>query len=584
MAFDACMMRAVLGEFYKEFPEAKIEKVLQPQNDEIDLLIHYGKNSRRLCFNVGPNAPRLQLSDTVKENPKAAPVFCMQLRKHLVGARIRSVSQPNFDRIAVFTLSSYDEMGYPTDKKLICEIMGKYANLILTDGEDKIITALKLIDFAASTVRQVLPGLLYRLPEKQDKLSPLQIDRAVFFSKMAEFPASRSAEKFITQNYSGIATRIARELVFRATGGLDTPISELDPERFYSVFSEWQKLLIEEDYTPTAILDNSGKPIDYSYMPMLHLECGAQTKSYASFRELFDSYFLEKDRTERIHQRAFDLIRLISNAISRTEKKLSLQREALIESERGEEYRKRGDLITANLYQIKRGMTSFKATDYYDENCPEVEIPLDARLYPAQNAQKMYKLYNKSKNAKIALTEQIARWEDELKYLESVSAFLDAAECEEDLVEIREELFLSGYASRLSGYRPQKKQKTRFDSYKTSGGFTVLVGRNNTQNDRLTHKVAENSDIWFHVKDIPGSHVILVTEGEEPSERDYTEAAEIAAYFSKAKGDLVAVDYTRVKNVKKPQGSKPGFVTYKTNYTAFVNPRKPEINGARREQ
>ena len=576
MAFDACMMRAVLDEFRTEFPEAKIEKVLQPQNDEIDLLIHYGKASRRLCFNVGPNAPRLQLSDTVKENPKAAPVFCMQLRKHLVGAKIRSVSQPNFDRIAVFSLSCYDEMGFATEKKLICEIMGKYANLILTDADDKIITALKLIDFAASTVRQVLPGLLYRLPDKQDKLSPLTVDRAIFFERLAEFPRSRPAEKFITQNYSGIATRISRELVFRTCGQLDAPLEIIDPDKFYSVFSEWQSLLISASYVPTAIIDQSGKPIDYSYMPMYHFENGAETKSFSSFRELFDMYFAEKDRAERIHQRAFDLIRLISNAIARTERKLSLQREALLESERGEEYRKLGDLITANLYQLKRGMASFKAVDYYDEACPEIEIPLDIRLYPAQNAQKMYKLYNKAKNAKIALTEQICRWEEELKYLESVSAFLDSAECEEDLIEIREELYLSGYSSRLSGYKPRNKQKARHETYKTSSGMTVLVGRNNTQNDRLTHKIAENWDIWFHVKDIPGSHVILVTEGEEPSDSDYTEAAEIAAHFSKAKGDLVAVDYTRVKNVKKPQGSKPGFVTYKTNYTAYVRPKKPE--------
>jgi len=570
------MMRAVLREFSEEFPEAKIEKVLQPQNDEIDLVIHYGKISRRLLFNVGPNAPRLQLSDTVKENPKSAPVFCMQLRKHLVGARIRSVSQPGFDRIAVFTLSSYDEMGFPSEKKLICEIMGKYANLILTDGEDKIITALKLVDFAASTVRQVLPGLKYTLPDKQDKLSPIEIDRAEFFRRIAEFPASRPIEKFITQNYSGIATRIARELSYRVCGSVDASISSVDPEDFYNIFSEWQNILIDGLYTPTEIIDPSSKPIDYSYMPMLHFEDSAETRAFSSFRELFDMYFAEKDRAERIHQRAFDLIRLISNAISRTERKLALQREALLESERGEEYRRRGDLITANMYAIKRGMASFKAVDYYDESCPEVEIPLDVRLYPAQNAQKMYKLYNKSKNAKIALTEQIAKWEDELRYLESVSAFLDSAECEEDLIEIREELYLSGYASRLSGYRPRKKQTARHERYKTSGGYTVLVGRNNTQNDRLTHKIAENWDIWFHVKDIPGSHVILVTEGEEPGERDYTEAAEIAAYFSKATGDLVAVDYTRVKNVKKPQGSKPGFVTYKTNYTAFVKPKRPE--------
>lgn len=576
MAFDACMMRAVLSEFSREFPDAKIEKVLEPQNDEIDLVIHSGKKSKRLVFNVGPNAPRLQLSDIAKENPKMAPVFCMQLRKHLVGARIISVSQPNFDRIAVFSLSCYDEMGFKSQKKLICEIMGKYANLILTDSDDKIITAMKLIDFAASSVRQVLPGLRYELPEKADKLSPLVIDKAAFFARLAEFPSERSCEKFITGAYSGIATRIAREVAYRASGRLDAPISTLDAEAFYKVFSEWQTELINESYTPTAAIGDDGKPIDYSYTPLSHLSGAATIKSYQSFSELFDAYFAEKDRAERIHQRAYDLVRLISGAIARTEKKLSIQRESLLESEKGEEYKRLGDLITANIYKIKRGMESFTAVDYYSEDCREIEVKLDPRLDPSKNAQKMYKLYNKCKNAKAVLSEQIKIWERELRYLETVAAFLDKAECEEDLAEIREELYSSGYASRLKGYRPEKKRKNRYSEYKTTGGYTVLVGKNNTQNDYLTHRVAEKCDIWFHVKDIPGSHVILVTGGEEPRAEDYTEAAEIAAYFSKAGSASVAVDYTEVRNIKKPQGAKPGFVTYKTNYTAYVVPKKPE--------
>ncbi len=578
MAFDACMMRAVLSEFSREFPDAKIEKVLEPQNDEIDLVIHSGRSSKRLVFNVGPNAPRLQLSDIAKENPKQAPVFCMQLRKHLVGARIISVSQPNFDRIAVFTLSCYDEMGFKSEKKLICEIMGKYANLILTDSSDKIITALKLIDFAASSVRQVLPGLKYSLPEKQNKLSPLDLDSAAFFARLAEFPSERTLEKFITSTYSGIATRVAREVAYRASGRLDAPLSSVSADSFYKAFSDWQNELITEKYTPTAVIGDDGKPIDYSYTPFTHFEGGASIKNYGSFRELFDAYFAEKDRAERIHQRAFDLVRLISGAISRTEKKLAIQRESLLDSEKGEEYKRYGDLITANIYKLKRGMESFTATDYYSEDCPEVEVRLDPRLDPSRNAQKMYKLYNKCKNAKAILTEQIKIWEAELKYLETVSAFLEKAECEEDLAEIREELYSSGYASRLKGYRPDKKRKNRYSEYKTSGGYTVLVGKNNTQNDYLTHRVAEKHDIWFHVKDIPGSHVILVTGGEEPSSADYTEAAEIAAYFSKAGAASVAVDYTEVKNIKKPQGAKPGFVTYKTNYTAYVVPKNPESN------
>ncbi len=571
MAFDSCMMRAVLTEYSKEFADAKIEKVFQPRNDEIDLVIHSGRLSRRLVFNVGPNAPRLQLSDAVKENPLKAPMLCMFLRKHILGGKIVGVKQRNFDRIAEFTVSCYDEMGFPTIKKIICEIMGKYANLIVTDENEKIITAMKIIDFSVSTVRQVLPGLVYQTPAKPEKLNPLVIDRDAFFSALSAFPSERTGEKFITSAYSGIATQIAHELVYRASGRVDIPVFEIDKEKFYSVFSRWQELLINESYSPMAVYDGAGKPIDYSYMDITYLS-GKKTRKFDTLRELMDEYFAERDRLERINQRAHDLITILNNAYARTERKLVIQREALFESEKGEKYKKYGDLITANIYLIKRGMESFRATDYYDENCPELEIKLDPRLDPAKNAQKMYKLYAKSKTAKKVLTEQIAIWKNELLYLESVRAFLDRAECEQDLADIRDELYKSGYASKMKGYTPMKKTKLRPMHYITSGGYHLFVGRNNLQNDELTLKIADKNDIWFHIKDMPGSHVIMVTGGEEPSERDYTEAAALAAYYSKAGGSTVAVDYTRVKNIKKPQGAKPGFVTYKTNYSAYVKP------------
>ena len=576
MAFDACMMRAVLSEFSREFPEGKIEKVLQPQNDEIDLIVHHGRSSRRLILNVGPNAPRLQLSDVAKENPLKAPMFCMLLRKYFLGARIVGVEQLGFDRIAVFKVACYDEMGFPTEKKIICEIMGKYANLIITDSEWKILAAMKIIDFAASTVRQVLPGMKYQIPAQQNKLSPLEIDEDLFFQKLEAFAPEKSVEKFITSTYSGIATQIAHELCYRATGECDLPVMNADKQALWQTFRAWQELLIGEDYRPSVAIDATGKPIDYSYMDITYLGDAVTVKRFDTLSALLDAYFAEKDRLEKIHQRGHDLVTLLNNAVARTERKLALQREALLESEKGEEYRKKGDLIIANIYQLKRGMTSFSAIDYYDEECPEVTVELDSRLSPADNAQKYYKLYNKAKKAKEVLTEQIALWEQELVYLESVKTFLAKAQTEEDLVEIRDELYRSGYAARLRGYKPPKQIKPRPMRFTTSGGYELLVGRNNIQNDHLTFKIAEKHDIWFHTKDIPGSHVIMVTGGEEPSERDYTEAAAVAAYYSKATADLVAVDYTAVKNIKKPQGAKPGFVIYKTNYTAFVKPMSGE--------
>jgi predicted ribosome quality control (RQC) complex YloA/Tae2 family protein len=341
-----------------------------------------------------------------------------------------------------------------------------------------------------------------------------------------------------------------------------------------SVLLDWQKLLTEENYKFVMASDSSGKPRDYSYMDMTYTGDGFEYRTFDSACELFDCYFAERDRLEKIHQRAHDIKNLLSAAKARTEKKLNIQREALADSAKGEEYKRYGDLITANIYKLKRGDRELVTVDYYTEDCPTVSIPLDERLTPAANAQRMYKLYNKCKNAKAVLTEQISLWEKELTYLESVSAFLERAECEADIVDIRDELYNAGYASRLKGYNPKKTVKTKPHVFKTQGGFTVLVGKNNLQNDRIT-KESGKDDLWFHVKDAPGSHVILITDGKEPSDGDYTEAAEYAAaYSSQNSSDVVAVDYTRVKNIKKPAGSKPGFVTYKTNYTAYVRPKK----------
>ncbi|MBR2930655.1 MAG: NFACT family protein [Clostridia bacterium] len=578
MAFDACMMRAVLGEFSRELPDAKIEKVLEPQSCEIDLVLKSGRRQRRLVFNVGPNAPRLQLSDVQKENPLKAPMFCMLLRKYLLGARIVGSEQLGFDRIAVFTVACYDEMGFPTTKKIICEIMGKYANLIITDSSDKVLGAMKIIDFAASTIRQVLPGLKYQIPACPDRISPIDATRAEFLSFFDSFSGERTAEKFITSTFSGISTQVAHELVFRTAGAIDVSARDIDRERFCSVFFEWQDLLLSERYEPTVVIDKEGKPVDYCYMDITYLGDSVSKKHYASLAEMFDDYYAERDRLERIRHRAKDIVTLVSNAKARTERKLAIQREALRESARGEEYKRKGDLITANIYMLSRGMTSFDTVDYYDENCPTVTVELDSRLSPSANAQRMYKLYNKAKTAKEVLTSQISLWEKELEYLDSVEGFISRAACEEDLVLLRDELYRSGYASRMKSYQPAKQLKAKPMRFVTSGGYPVLVGRNNIQNDQLTFKIAEKTDIWFHTKDIPGSHVIMQTGGEEPSAEDYTEAAAIAAYYSKATSDLVAVDYTEVKNIKKPQGSKPGFVTYKTNYTAFVKPMSGEEN------
>lgn len=295
MAFDACMMRAILSEFRSELPDAKIEKVAQPANAEIDLTVRSGKVTRRLVFNVGPNAPRLQLSDIQKENPLKAPMFCMLLRKYFNGARIISAEQLGFDRIAVFTVSAYDEMGFPTTKKIICEIMGKYANLIVTDSEDKVLTALKIIDFAASTIRQVLPGLKYQIPVNADRIVPMDLTEEAICDAISKFPPERTAEKLITSTLSGISTQVAHELVYRASGRIDVPVSDISVDRLIRVMLEWRDLLIEERYFPTVVIDKSGKPVDYSYMDITYLGDSVSVKHYDSLREMCDSYFAKRE-------------------------------------------------------------------------------------------------------------------------------------------------------------------------------------------------------------------------------------------------------------------------------------------------
>ena len=574
MAFDACMLRAVLCELTEQFPEGKIEKVLQPADDEIDLVLHYGRCSRRLVFNVGPTAPRIQLTDIAKENPKVAPSFCMLLRKRLVGAKIVSVTQPNFDRIARLKVLGYDEMGYPLTMYIVCEIMGKYANFILLDGDDKIISAIKPVDFAASSIRQILPGLKYEYPAISERLNPTDFDEGEVRALLSAADTSRTVERFITSSFSGVAIQIARELCYRATGGLDAPLYSADNEVLISVLTDWRDLLRENRYSPTLAKDSLGTPKDYSYMNITYLGADAEYVSFGALSGLLDSFFAERDRLEKITQRARDLKNIISSAIARTERKLELQRKTLLDCERAEEYRRTGDLITANLFRIPKGAETVEVVDYYDEACPTVTVTLDKRLSATANAAKFYKLYTKAKTARRVLCEQIIHWEGELRYLESVGAFLEACESEADIADIREELYSAGYGRGMKGYKPRATAKPRPLVMTTSGGFTLLVGRNNIENDRLTFKIARKEDLWFHTKDYPGSHVILVTEGKEPSETDYTEACQIAAGHSSARTGTVAVDYTRVKNIKKPPAARAGFVTYSTNYTAFVRPRR----------
>lgn len=582
MAFDAGMLAAVLHEISSVSLGAKVEKVFQPTSDEVDLILKNGGETHRLVVNIGSNAPRISLSTLQKENPLTPPTFCMLLRKHLVGAKLVKIEQAGFERVAFLVFSAFDEMGYPTEKRLVAEIMGKHSNLVLCDQSEKILAAAKTVDFSVSRLRQILPGMKYELPPAQKKCDPRKEEKEKFIHKFTNTDRDTLAEKFITSNYIGTAAQVAREIVYMASGDASTCIGAIDPNAFFEAFSKQMRILENAEFSPHIVYDKDNVPRDFFYSAVHYLG-DADVRKKASFCELFDEYYAERDRVEKIRQRASDLFHILTNATARITRKLEVQREELALAERGAEFKRRGDLITANIYLLKRGDRLLTAIDYSLDEPKEVTIELDSRLSPSQNAQRMYKLYSKAKKARDILHSQIISGEEELRYLETVQSFLEKSETEEDLSELREELYKAGYASRMKNYTPQKKHRIKPLTAKTTNGYRLLCGKNNLQNDELTFRIAEKGDIWFHTKNIPGSHVILLCGGDEPPAVDYTEAAEFAAYHSKARENgnaPVAVDYTRVKNLKKPPSAKPGFVIYHTNYTAYVTPKdRKEENG-----
>lgn len=576
MAFDAGMLRCVTEEINSLAP-CRIDKIYQPASDEIVLLIRTQNINEKLLINGGSNCPRINITETQAENPAKAPMLCMLLRKHLAGAKMTGARQMGFERVCELEFDAYDEMGYKSKKYLICEIMGKYSNIILADSEHRIIALLRPVDISANSARQLIPGVKYELPPKQDKLDTLSVTKEDFETAVKNAPSGTRCDKFISSAFAGIAISTARELTYLASGDIDTTLENVKIPTLIEEFFKIVDGLKSNSLYPYLVLDESSNPVEYSYIPLHYFGAGYANEKKKSFSELIDTYFLKKSKAERIRQKSSDILRLLTNAESRITKKIAAQTLELKECDSAEEYRSKGDLITSNIYAIKKGAPFVKAIDYSDENMSEKVIELDTRLTPAQNAQRYYKKYAKLKKAKAELAKQIELSKNELEYISTVFDALTRADGETDLAQIREELFHSGYASRMKNYTAVKTGTPHPLKFITSGGYTLLCGKNNTQNDYITTKLADKKDWWFHVKNMPGSHVLMQSGDKEPSERDFTEAAEVAAFYSKAEGNNIAVDYTKVKNVKKPSSSKPGFVIYTSNWTAYVTPDEEKI-------
>lgn len=581
MGFDAFMLRAAAWEIDSTLSGARVEKVLQPSKDEIFLAVHKDGAHFRLQINAGASAPRIGITRENPENPKVPPMFCMLLRKHLTGARLLKAEQKGFERMIELEFETYDEMGFLTCRRLICEIMGRYSNAVLCDADYKILNVLRPVDFTTSSKRQLLPQMRYEYPPAQDKKNPLSETPEGFMASVKEVSGRE-----LMRVYAGMSPMTAGEIVCRA-GGEGAAISQLC-EAFFALIARAK----ENRYKPTLILGPGGQPFEFSPFDIMQYS-GGDTGKYTKIKknslgELTDGFFAERERVNRERQRAHDTERLLKNAENRLVKKLELQKKELNDTEKKADFKHKADLITANIYRFKEKTDTFTVLDYEDDGEGgyterETVIKLERGLTPAQNAQKLYKKYNKAKNAETEIKAQIEKGSAELEYIRSVRDALGRISGQADLEEIQRELAEAGYdrsrkreeQSGSKGGRGQAKKNTQPrtpEKHVTSGGFTVYVGKNNLQNDYLTFKLASKNDYWFHVKNRPGSHTVLVCDGAEPSERDLTEAAELAACNSRAAGEgRVEVDYTRIRNVKKPAGARPGYVIYEGYNTAVVS-------------
>ena len=591
MPLDAICLGAVTNELNQALAGCRVEKVYQPDRDEIVLQTRGQGGAKRLLLSIAAGAPRVHFIDAARENPAAPPMFCMLLRKHVQGAKIAAITQPAVERMLAIELDTTDEMGVPCQKKLICELMGKHSNVILCDGDGRILDALRRVDGDLSGKRQVLPGLFYRMPPAQDKHDPFALSGAGLAAAVRQADGEQMLDRYLLSQLLGFSPLLCRELSYRATGDAAARIGTLTDEqceKLGQVFDDLMGFLREGRARPFLLSKaEDGAVFDFTFLPVTQYE-GVMTVTQAeSFSALLAAFFEKKGRAERMARRSADLHKTVVNARDRLARKLAAQQKELDATQNREQYKRMGDLITANLYQLEKGMNKATVIDYYAEDCPEVEITLDVRLTPQQNAQRYFKMYNKAKTAENVLTEQIERGRADLEYLESVLVALGEAETERDLSQLREELTQTGVLSnkqtRNKKLRTKPVQAKPFH-YRTSDGFEVFAGKNNLQNDLLTLKTAFKSDIWFHTQKIHGSHVILVTDGREPTNQAMTEAAVIAAYHSKARqSSRVPVDYTPVRQVKKPAGAKPGMVIYHVYQTAYVTPDESTIEKLRVE-
>lgn len=576
MALDGAFLRHIKQELEEKLLGARVDKIHQPNREEVLVAFRTREAAYKVLFSARANSARVHFTAIPLENPKQPPMLCMLLRKKLQGAKLVAIRQPELERLLHFDFDCINELGDHVTLTLTMEIMGRYSNIILTDEEGKIVDALKRVDAEMSSQRLVLPGLSYHLPPPQNKLCPLATSSQQVVEALNALPKDMELSKGYLAVLQGVSPIVCRELAHQVGRGRELTVKTMDEEQVFRAGFFYQQMRDTVEAVsgkPFMAASPQGKPMDFSFLEIHQYGTAAVVKEAESFSQLLDEFYRERDKQERMRVREQDLLKLLSTHSERLSRKINAQRGELEQCADRDGLRVAGDLISAHMYQMEKGAESVEIPDFYQEGSPLVRIKLDPALTPSQNAQKYYKEYRKAKTAEEKLTEQIELAGKELEYLESVLDALARAETERDLAEIRAELQEQGYLRKLRSKKEKPAAVSAPMKFTTSDGFTVLVGRNNRQNDRLTLKTANNNDIWFHTKNIPGSHTVLVTQGREPTETAMEEAALLAAQHSRAKdSSQVPVDYTQIRYVSKPQGAKPGMVIYVNYKTLYVTP------------
>lgn len=579
MPLDAICLTALTKELSQQITGNKIDKIHQPEQDQIILALRGQGVNTRLLISAGTGDARLHITQALFENPPNPPMFCMLLRKHLTGAKIKSIDQPPLERAVDITLECQDLLGEPCEKHLMIELMGRYSNIILTAHDGMIIDCLRRVDTIMSELRQVLPGLYYRLPPVQNKQDPLTITPDEFVTLFGSARSDIGTDKWLLETFNGFSPLICREIVHRSYGDASLRVDDIranDGGRaLLGAFSCMMEGICAGRFDACLLFNSEEKPVDFSYTMVRQYGGALRTERMQSFSELLDAYYAKRAAAERMRQRSQALTKKIKNAHDRVARKLENQREELKKTFGRDRLRELGDIITANIHAVKKGMTLLNATDYYSKDGREVAIRLDPMKTPQQNAAKYYKDYTKAKTAESALKEQITLGEAELAYLKSVLDEIVRAESERDLNDIRQELVQTGYIKAQKTGKKERAVVTSLLRFESSGGYLIHVGRNNVQNEALTHKTAFKTDIWLHAQKIPGSHVIISAKGQAPDVATLEEAAALAAFYSQAReSKKVPVDYTIVKNVKKIPGGRPGMVTYTDYKTIIAQPQE----------